>query len=75
MKLKNIEPNVQIYNSLIRVYAKACDIPELTEKYREMMQADTWKILEEVISKNMIDTSIVNNVMLVYANSLQEDKI
>ena len=39
------------------------------------MLSDTWKILEEVISKNMVDTVIINNVMLVYANSLQEDKI
>jgi len=39
------------------------------------MLTDTWKILEEVISKNMVDTVIINNVMLVYANSLQEDKI
>jgi hypothetical protein len=35
------------------------------------MLADTWKILEEVIGKNMVDTVIINNVMLVYANSLQ----
>lgn len=40
-----------------------------------MMLTDTWKILEEVINKNMLDTMIVNNVMLVYANALQEDKI
>jgi hypothetical protein len=39
------------------------------------MLADTWKILEEVINKNMLDTVIVNNVMQVYANALQEDKI
>jgi len=71
MKWKNIEPTVQIYNSLIRVYAKACDIPELSESYRELILTDTWKILEEVISKNMLDTSILNNVMLVHANALQ----
>jgi hypothetical protein len=36
-----------------------------------MMLTDTWKILEEVINKNMLDTVIVNNVMLAYANSMQ----
>lgn len=75
MKINKIEPSKEIYNSLIRVYAKACDIPELPESHRELMLADTWKILEEVISKNMLDTVIVNNVMQVYANALQEDKI
>jgi pentatricopeptide repeat protein len=39
------------------------------------MLADTWKLLEEIISKNMLDTQILNNVMHVYANALQEDKI
>jgi hypothetical protein len=29
MKINKIEPTKEIYNSLIRVYAKACDIPEL----------------------------------------------
>jgi len=57
------------------VYAKACDIPSLDESYRETMIMDTWKILEEVIKKDMLDTVILNNVMLVYSNSLQEDKI
>jgi pentatricopeptide repeat protein len=63
MKMNNIEPSKEIYNSLIRVYAKACDIPDITESYREMMLMDTWKILEEIISKNMVDTVIINNVM------------
>jgi len=45
MKLKSIEPSKQIYNSLIRVYAKACDIPNLADSYRDMMIMDTWKIL------------------------------
>lgn len=36
-----------------------------------MILTDTWKILEEVINKNMLDTVILNNVMLTYANSLQ----
>lgn len=39
------------------------------------MLMDTWKILEEVIKKDMVDTIILNNVMLVYANALQDDKI
>jgi pentatricopeptide repeat protein len=75
MQLKGIEPSKQIYNSLIRVYAKACDIPDLSDSYRDMMITDTWKILEEVIAKGMLDTHIVNNVMLVYANSMMEDKL
>lgn len=29
MKLNKIEASKEIYNSLIRVYAKACDIPQL----------------------------------------------
>jgi hypothetical protein len=36
-----------------------------------MILTDTWKILEEVINKNMLDTILLNNVMLTYANSLQ----
>lgn len=39
------------------------------------MLTDTWKLLQEVISKNMLDTPILNNVMLVYANALEESKI
>ena len=35
------------------------------------MLTDTWKLLEEVISKNMLDTPILNNVILAHANALQ----
>ena len=75
MRLKKIEPTVVIYNSLIRVYANACLIERVTEEARGLMLVDTWKLLEEVIQKGMVDTGILNNVMLVYGNALQEEKI
>jgi hypothetical protein len=30
MKLKEIEPTIVIYNSLIRIYANACLVPEIS---------------------------------------------
>lgn len=70
MKMKEIEPSIQIYNSLVRTYASACLVPTVSETQREMMLTDTWKLLEEIIQKNMLDTPLLNSVLLVYSNAL-----
>ena len=31
MKIKNIEPTMPTYNNLIKVYASACLVPEVSE--------------------------------------------
>lgn len=56
-------------------YASACLVPDLTTKQRDLILTDTWKLLEEVISKGLLDDHILNNAMMVYANALEEAKI
>ena len=75
MKLKGIEPNKQIYNSLVRVYGRVCSLPDLPDAYRETAVMDTWKIVEEASARGMVDTILLNNVMTVHANALEVDKL
>lgn len=43
----------------------------MNEKFREIILIDTFKLLEEIQRKNMVDTTILNNVLYVYAVSDQ----
>jgi len=52
-----------------------CDLPEMKENYREIILVDTFKLLEEIQRKNMVDTTILNNVLNVYVESDQTEKI
>ncbi len=47
----------------------------MNENFREVILVDTFKLLEEIQKKNMVDTTILNNVLYVYAMSDQADKI
>ena len=43
----------------------------MKEDFREIILVDTFKLLEEIQKKNMVDTTILNNVLNVYAVSDQ----
>lgn len=73
--MKKLELQKITYNCLFRVYAKACTIPNLEEEKREVMIADSWKLLEEVKNKGYLDTTILNNVLNIYAKSLNVEGI
>ena len=36
---------------------------------------DTWKLAEEASGKGMVDTILLNNVMMVHANAFEIDKL
>lgn len=45
MKICKISPTKEIYNSLLRVYGKVCDLPSMDENFREVILVDTFKLL------------------------------
>lgn len=47
----------------------------MNEDFREIILIDTFKLLEEIQSKKMVDTTILNNVIQVFAISDQAHKI
>ena len=70
MKIKHIEIKKSTFNNLLRVYAKACSLPDQDENIRAVIIADSWKLLEEMRKKDMVDTSVLNNMLAIYANSI-----
>ena len=47
----------------------------MKEELREIILIDTFKLLEQIQSKNMVDTTVLNNVLYVFAMSDQNEKI
>jgi hypothetical protein len=75
MKSKGIEPNKYIYNALMRCYAAGCSLPHLPVETVDLFVEDAWRLLEEVGKANMIDTTILNNFLLIFVTALRTDEI
>ncbi len=72
MKSKAIEPDSIVYSEMLKVYASVCDKPNLEENQRELLQMDSWKILQEAQNKNLVNVHLLNSLMSVYAQGLRE---
>jgi hypothetical protein len=60
---------------MLKVYSSVCAIPILEEEYREVVQADAWKLLEEMQERKMVDTYILNSMLSIYTTSLNIEEI
>lgn len=49
-----------MYSYIIGVYAKACDLPLISDEAKELIMVDSWKIMEEIIAKGMLSNMILN---------------
>lgn len=58
---------------MLKVYATACLVPEQNEKYRDLIIADSWKLLEQIDKMGGVNTSVLNNMLQIYANSINSE--
>lgn len=75
MKNKGIAPNKYIYNGLMRCYASGCSVPDLPVETMDLFIEDAWRLLQEVGQANLIDTTLLNNFLLIFVTGLRLEEI
>lgn len=70
MKNYNIPMSEFIYNGLIKTYAGACRIKEVTEPHLDMYINDIWRLVDNMVDKGIeFNIHILNSIVLAYCNA------
>jgi len=73
MKAYEIPVSLPIYELLIKTYAGACKLEEISDKQIDIFIQDAWKLFAEIEQKGFkIRQNTLDSMILLYANALRD---
>ena len=65
------------YKGLLRTYAGACKIPQLSKDTKDLYIKDAWKLFEQMqtVDKIPVNVHILNSLMLVHTNAIEPQQL
>lgn len=65
------------YKGLLRTYAGACKIPQLSQETKNIYIKDAWKLFEQMqtVEKLPVNVHILNSLLLVHTNAIEPQQM